>query len=235
MYGVRVDGNDGPRRSTNVVATYKIQEKHHSPTWIEERADILTEVIPTDNLRSSNYVHHGWSIAAATTLTPWIASRIARGGQANPSGQWTTKRTAIQRLALDIPPEDLILAPKFEAAIRIALGKPTTLEKFQALDKVFQLWGDVLPVVFELGALLAISDTDPNFARGTDSSLLKAVVYRLKIQTGRFVDVSDRESQYQAKTLSAGMLTPPPQGGDMSVRPDNIIDWLSGGGMSFPH
>ncbi|KAG8713593.1 hypothetical protein FRC08_013059 [Ceratobasidium sp. 394] len=80
------------------------------------------------------------SIAAAATIPPWTASRIARNLQFNENGHWTTKRTIIQRLALDIPPKELVAVPGFEADVQAALGKPTVLDKFRALDNVFQIW-----------------------------------------------------------------------------------------------
>ncbi|KAG9082058.1 hypothetical protein FS749_007144 [Ceratobasidium sp. UAMH 11750] len=147
------------------------------------------------------------SIAAAATIPPWTASRIARNLQFNENGHWTTKRTIIQRLALDIPPKELVAVPGFEADVQAALGKPTVLDKFRALDNVFQIWGDVVPIVFELGALLAISDTDPNFAQ------LSATESSFKLE-----DLSTY------KTARVNI-----QGGDTSVTSKNVVTWLSMG------
>ncbi|KAG8729287.1 hypothetical protein FRC10_004104, partial [Ceratobasidium sp. 414] len=146
LSAIRIDGNDGPRRSMNVVAKCKTPDQHHSLAWIEECDDIISEVIPTQSTRATNYVHQGWSIVATTTLAPWISSRIARKDQPNEKGNWVTKRTIVQRLVLDIPPGDLVPVPEFETDVRAALGKPTVFEKVESLNKVFGLWGDVLPV-----------------------------------------------------------------------------------------
>ncbi|KAG9122278.1 hypothetical protein FRC07_001427 [Ceratobasidium sp. 392] len=155
-----MDGNDGSRRSTKVVAKNTVQGQHHSPTWVKERDDILSKKIFTHTSRELNYVHHGWSPAAVATFTPWTASRINWHQQVNESGYWVTKRTLVQRLTLNIPPEDITSVPEFDADVWAALGRPTASEKLKALEKVF-----------ELGALLAISDTDPNFTQGGDPSV----------------------------------------------------------------
>jgi hypothetical protein len=123
-----------------VVARYSVEGEAYSPSWIQEKEDIITEVISTKSDRISNYVHQGWSVSAASTVLPWVSSRAAHTHQANQNGDWTTKRTTIQRLTIDVPVEDLVPAAGFETAVQAALGKPTTLEKFQALNKVFQLW-----------------------------------------------------------------------------------------------
>ncbi|KAG8777533.1 hypothetical protein FRC12_000320 [Ceratobasidium sp. 428] len=211
MYGICVDGNDGPRRSTKVIARHKIPGQHHAAAWIEEKSEIISENIETETIRDSNYVHQGWSAAAAVTVTPWAASRIDRHPQANKSGQWTTKRTIVQRLNLNIPPEDMSPTPAFEADVQAALGKRTALEKFKALNKVFQLWGDVVPIAFELGALLAISDTDVNFTQLSASN-----------SSFRLEDLST----YKTSRVNI-------RGGDTTVSPDNIVEWLSRGVHPF--
>ncbi|KAG8724806.1 hypothetical protein FRC09_013992, partial [Ceratobasidium sp. 395] len=200
MYGICVDGNDGPRRSTKVIAKHKISGQHHAAAWIEEKSEIISENLETETIRDSNYVHQGWSAAAAVTVTPWAASRIDRQPQANKSGQWTTKRTIVQRLTLNIPPEDISPTQAFETDVQAALGKRTALEKFKALNKVF-----------ELGALLAISDTDANFTQLLASN-----------SSFRLEDLST----YKTSRVNI-------RGGDITVSPDNIVEWLSRGVHPF--
>ncbi|KAG8697484.1 hypothetical protein FRC09_007848 [Ceratobasidium sp. 395] len=96
-------------------------------------------------------------------LPPWIACRITRDDRVDTKGSWTTGQTIAQRMVLDIPLGDLLPAPEFDADVRGALQKATNFDKFAALNKTFELWGDVLPVVYEFGAFLAISDTSSNF------------------------------------------------------------------------
>ncbi|KAG8700323.1 hypothetical protein FRC08_004767 [Ceratobasidium sp. 394] len=205
LSGIRLDGNDGPRRSMHVVAKCKASGQHHSLAWMEECDDIISEVVSTQTTRETSYVHQGWSIVAATTLAPWTLSRIAWKDQPDKKGNWVTRRTIVQRLVLEIPPEDLAPDPEFEADIRAALGKSSAFERFRSLNQVFGLWGDVLPVVFELGALLSVSDTSSNFAESSAT----ASNFRLNdLSTHKTAQVTIR-------------------GGNKSVATDNITDWLS--------
>ncbi|KAG9122906.1 hypothetical protein FRC07_000521 [Ceratobasidium sp. 392] len=157
--------------------------------------------------RELNYVHHGWSPAAVATIAPWTASRIDCHQQVNESGHWVTKRTLVQQLALNIPPQDITSVLEFDADVRAALGRPTASEKFKVLEKVYQLWGDVVLTVFELGALLAISDTDPNF---------------MQLSTSNTSFSLEDLSAYQTPQVNIC-------GGDPSLTPDNIAAWLSRG------
>ncbi|QRW11198.1 hypothetical protein RhiLY_10197 [Ceratobasidium sp. AG-Ba] len=140
LYGVRIDGNDGPKRSTLQAAQYKMPEQHHSSAWIKEQDDLISETIETQKSRNLNYVHYGWSIEASSTLTLEAECRIAQDHEANHSGQWTTKRTIVRRLLLDISPEELLCSPNFEKDVREAVGKPSLVDKYKALDRVFRVW-----------------------------------------------------------------------------------------------
>ncbi|KAG8713592.1 hypothetical protein FRC08_013058 [Ceratobasidium sp. 394] len=153
LFGVRIDGNDGPRISTRPVAKCKIEGQHHFPAWISERSDVITEVIQTDNNRDANFIHDGWSQIAADTVPTWTASRIAKNNRATLSGQWTTRRMTFQRLALDIPLPDLVPVSEFEQAVQDALNEQTMPGKHQALDRVFQFWS-----VFDSGLSLTATD-----------------------------------------------------------------------------
>ncbi|KAG8739358.1 hypothetical protein FRC10_005748 [Ceratobasidium sp. 414] len=124
--------------SEQASQTRMVEGQHHPPTWISEKSDIITEVIPTGSERDANFVHGGWSQIAVGVIPNWTMSRIAKNNQAIWSGQWTTKRTTFQRLALDIPLTDLVPVLEFEKAVQDALNEQTTLGKYQALDRVFQ-------------------------------------------------------------------------------------------------
>ncbi|KAG8733071.1 hypothetical protein FRC11_008906 [Ceratobasidium sp. 423] len=73
LCGIRVDNNDGPQSTTRRVARYVGDDL----PFVQEMSDFLTETVTTKTERETNYVHHGWSIDAASTISPWISSRIA--------------------------------------------------------------------------------------------------------------------------------------------------------------
>lgn len=101
---------------------------------------MITEIVPTKTDRNANYAHQGWSTSSISTTTPWIASRIATRNESPGENLWMTKRTVIQRLAINVALQDLVPASELEEDVLAALGKPSNPEKFQALDQVFQLW-----------------------------------------------------------------------------------------------
>lgn len=99
------------------------------------------DVVSTQTTREANYAHQGWPASATAMTTPWIASRITRHNQAlEQNTEMSTWRRVIQRLAFTIPLHNLSPAPEFEAHVLEALGKPSRMQKFQALNEVFQIW-----------------------------------------------------------------------------------------------
>ncbi|KAF8750856.1 MYND finger [Rhizoctonia solani] len=135
LYGFRVDNMDGPQVVALQVASYVIG----SSPYIEEKNDTFVEVVNTHTKRGSNYVHHGWSIGAVATLSPWIASRIDA--------------------------EDLIATSDFQTAIEEALKRPTRFEQFHEVYRALSRWGDVVPLEVEMGYSLSLTDTEANFSR----------------------------------------------------------------------
>ncbi|CAE6474180.1 unnamed protein product [Rhizoctonia solani] len=156
LRGFRIDDTHGPRISAYQVASYM----DRAASLIEETNDISTEVIVTNTKRETNYVHHGWSIGAITTISPWTSSRIVANNQPNAKGTWYTRITKIKRLKVEVLLEDLAPVPEFEAAIEDALRQPTTYEKFQAIYRTLGRWGDVVPLAIEIGSSLVLTDTE---------------------------------------------------------------------------
>jgi hypothetical protein len=122
------------------VTRYKIHGHYYSPNWVKEKNDLNTEVIITKSERAANYIHQGWSLSAASIMSPWISSRLSNNIQANKDGSWVSKRAVFQRFALNIPLRELEPVPEFETEILDALSKSTKAEKFQALYEAFSFW-----------------------------------------------------------------------------------------------
>ncbi|KAG8688911.1 hypothetical protein FRC09_012676, partial [Ceratobasidium sp. 395] len=135
LCGIRVNDSFVPRRTSKCVAKCKGTELQYTPAWISDVYDSIEEVIHTRTDRDSNYVHHGWSLDAATTLPPWNVSRVERGCQVIGCGSWTTKRATARRLAVTIPLNDVVPADEFEAEIAASLDQTTDFERFQKLNE----------------------------------------------------------------------------------------------------
>lgn len=138
LFGVCVEGVEGPRRSMRPVAK-RACGSEGSP-FIREMNNVVTETITTKTEREANYVHQGWTLSACSPLSPWIPARIAGTNRPNPDGAWITKRTIVQRLSLNMQLEELVAVPEFEADIEAALRRPTTFEQLQALYRALHIW-----------------------------------------------------------------------------------------------
>ncbi|CAE6484447.1 unnamed protein product [Rhizoctonia solani] len=156
LFGVRIDSNDGPRSSPRQVARHTTGLSHR----IQETNNIDSEVITTDSVRDTNYVHKGWSLSALSGVSPWTISRIARNNQAIPTSRSITKYVVVQKLRVDLSTDDIAPVPELEEEFRVALGQPTLFEKSQAVYRVFEHWGDVIPMVFDIGVSLAVTDSE---------------------------------------------------------------------------
>ncbi|CAE6532012.1 unnamed protein product [Rhizoctonia solani] len=160
LRGIRVD-NEGPQYLTRQVAKYVGDEL----PLVQEINDFLTETITTKTERKTNYVHHGWSIDAASTTSPWISSRIAARNQRNADGTWLTRRTLVQRFRVRVSLDDLAPVAEFEAEIEAALNKPTIFQQFEAVYRALHKWGDVVPLEVEMGASLVFTDLETNMSQ----------------------------------------------------------------------
>ncbi|KDN37964.1 hypothetical protein RSAG8_09815, partial [Rhizoctonia solani AG-8 WAC10335] len=156
LFGVRIDSNDGPRRSPRQVA----QHTTGLPPSIQETNNIDSDVITTENTRDANYVHKGWSLSALSDKSPWTISRITRNNQVNHTSRSITKCVIVQKIRVDLSIDDITPVPALEEAFRVALGQRTIFEKSQAVYRVFEHWGDVIPLVFDIGVSLAVTDSE---------------------------------------------------------------------------
>ncbi|KAG8761505.1 hypothetical protein FRC11_013767 [Ceratobasidium sp. 423] len=171
LCGIRVNDKDGPRSLTRRVAKFVGDE----PPFVQEVINFLTETITTNTERETNYIHHGWSIDAASTISPWISSRIAANNQPNADGTWLTRRTLVQRLAVQSSLEDLAPVPEFKAEIEAALRRPTIFQKFEAVYRALHKWGDVVPLEVEMGVSLTFTDLETNMSQVSSALIISSV------------------------------------------------------------
>ncbi|KAH7333551.1 hypothetical protein B0J17DRAFT_128670 [Rhizoctonia solani] len=161
LCGFRVDDMDGPQVSAHPVASYA----DGATPFIQDISNVSTEVITTKAQRTANYVHHGWSVGAIATISPWTSSRIDATNRHNAEGVWITRRTLATRLRVQVLLQDLAPTPEFVTAVEAALGLPTRFERFQAVYLALSRWGDVVPLEIEMGSSLALTDTEANLAQ----------------------------------------------------------------------
>ncbi|KAL5631982.1 hypothetical protein ACGC1H_000118 [Rhizoctonia solani] len=181
LNGFRVDNIDGPECTTRPVAKFV----GIKPPFVQEVHDILTETVAARTEREANYVHHGWSIGAIATLSPWTMSRIAANNQPDPKGAWITRRTLVPRLSLRLSVNELAPVPEFEDAIKEALKKPTIFGQFRAVYSVLHEWGDVVPLATDMGTSLAFTDLETNMLQLPDQDSYHNAYYLSNVRTAR--------------------------------------------------
>ncbi|CAE6491743.1 unnamed protein product [Rhizoctonia solani] len=200
LRGFRVDNFDKPQVLPHQVASYA----DGAAPFLEEINEVSTEVVTTCNKRESNYVHHGWSVGAIATISPWTSSRIDAANRHNTEGLWITRRTLITRLKAHVLLQDLAPAPEFVAAIEAALGLPTKFERFQGVYLALSRWGDVVPLVsvvvyysfrhreaianydykeIEMGSSLTLTDVEANLAQAPGSASYNSFNHLSTIKT----------------------------------------------------
>ncbi|CAE6448413.1 unnamed protein product [Rhizoctonia solani] len=183
LCGFRVDDMDGPQVSARQVASYA----DGATPFIQDMNSVSTEVITTENQRTANYVHQGWSIGAIATISPWTSSRIDAANRHNAEGAWVTRRTLVTRLKVQVLLQDLAPAPEFVAAIEAALGLPTRFERFQGVYLALSRWGDVVPLGLEIGSSLALTDTETNLTQISATTSYNSFTYLSTIGTANIV------------------------------------------------
>ncbi|CAE6426585.1 unnamed protein product [Rhizoctonia solani] len=181
LCGIRVDDTDGPRNLTRQVAKFVGDQ----PPFVQEMMNFLTETIKTSTERDTNYIHHGWSIDAVSTISPWTASRIASNNHPNADGTWLTRRTLVQRFAVQHSLGDLAPVPEFKAEIEAALEKPSIFQKFEAVYRALHKWGDVVPLEVEMGVSLTFTDLETNMSKLPDTAQWNNTHYLTTIRTAR--------------------------------------------------
>ncbi|KAF8712386.1 MYND finger, partial [Rhizoctonia solani] len=216
LYGFRVDNMDGPQVVALQVASYVIG----SSPYIEEKNDTFVEVVNTHTKRGSNYVHHGWSIGAVATLSPWIASRIDVKNRHNAAGAWVTRRTVVSRLRVQIQAEDLIATSDFQTAIEEALKRPTRFEQFHEVYRALSRWGDVVPLEVEMGYSLSLTDTEANFSRLLPGTLDYSLTHLPTINTANVTRKG--ATSYAGWNEASAMIDVPP----IEWRPVKVVEVL---------
>ncbi|QRV96327.1 gag-polypeptide of LTR copia-type [Ceratobasidium sp. AG-Ba] len=204
LHGIYVNDGLGPHFSDHTIAKCKLDDSGFWSSRAQEQERQAIEITRTETSRDSNYAHFGWSTAALSKSTPWIKSRMARQNQSNESGLWTTKMIATRRLSVDITVDDILPVPGFRKDIEASLNKPTDYERFQGLNAVFERWGDVIAMRFELGTSITITDASDTIEYFNMSANLRL------------------EDMSRIPTARISV-----KGGNENVAPEDVAVWLS--------
>ncbi|QRV82451.1 Fungal Zn(2)-Cys(6) binuclear cluster domain [Ceratobasidium sp. AG-Ba] len=211
LHGIHVNDKLGPRFSDHPIAKCKLDDSGFWSNRAQEQERQAIEVTRTENSHDSNYAHCGWSTAALSKSTPWIKSRIAYQNQYNESGLWTTKMIATWRLSVNITVDDILPVPGFRKDIEASLNKPTDYERFQGLNAVFERWGDVIAMRFELGTSIAVTDASDTI--------------EIQREWEQYFNMSANLRLEDMSGISTARIRI--KGGNENVAPEDVAVWLS--------
>ncbi|CCO34741.1 hypothetical protein BN14_08848 [Rhizoctonia solani AG-1 IB] len=165
LTGVFLDPVTGPFAMSRPVAVLR-QTDTNKVTEINES---VTEDIYSHNELDARYAQAGWPSPSGLPNKPGDAS-ILGDQPVFGSEIWASRRFMVQRVSVNLAPEDLRPVEPFVEAIEEALGQETRVSQIKALKKVFATWGEVIPLNMVAGAVLATTGALENGATLPDSA-----------------------------------------------------------------
>ncbi|CCO34941.1 hypothetical protein BN14_09052 [Rhizoctonia solani AG-1 IB] len=165
LTGVLLDPVTGPFAMSRPVAVLR-QTDTNKFTEINES---VTEDIYSHNELDARYAQAGWPSPSGLPNKPGDVSIL--GDQPVIGSEiWASRRFMVQRVSVNLAPEDLRPVEPFVEAIEEALGQESRVSQIKAFKKVFATWGEVIPMNMVAGAFLATTGTLENGATLPDSA-----------------------------------------------------------------
>ncbi|CAE6495997.1 unnamed protein product [Rhizoctonia solani] len=165
LMGVFLDPITGPLTLSRPAAILR-RSGTNKTTEIDES---VTEDSYSQNELDAHHAQLGWPSPNRLPTKPGDASAL--GGQRTLGTEtWASRRFMVQRVTVNISPEDLRPVESFVDAVEAALCQVTNVLQIQALEKVFATWGHVIPLNMVAGACLAVTG-----ALGTGTALPRGI------------------------------------------------------------
>ncbi|KAL5632310.1 hypothetical protein ACGC1H_000347 [Rhizoctonia solani] len=154
LTGVYFDATTGP-----ITASCPAVELSSSNTGkIRLISESLLEDIYPENELDVNYARLGWPPLSRLPERPW-GILTPRESRPLKTEIWASRRLMIQRWTINISPRDLIPVESLVEAVKDALSQRTIALRIRALQRVFTIWGEIIPVNVVVGACLATTGT----------------------------------------------------------------------------
>ncbi|KAG8738215.1 hypothetical protein FRC11_001554, partial [Ceratobasidium sp. 423] len=154
LTGVFLDPTTGPFTLSRPVAVLRDSDTDK----ITEINESVTEDIYPETELDAHHAVLGWPSPDRLPSKPGDVTAL--GDQRTlGTGTWASRRFMIQRVAVNLAPEDLRPVEPFVDAIETALSKETHVLQIRALQRVFATWGEVIPLNMVAGASLAVAGT----------------------------------------------------------------------------
>ncbi|CAE6437837.1 unnamed protein product [Rhizoctonia solani] len=153
LTGVFLDPVTGPFTLSRPVAVFK----HTDTDKSVEINECTTEDIYSHNELDAHYAQLGWPARHGLPSKPGDIASPCENQSALRSDVWASRRFMVQRVSINLSPEDLRPVEPFIDAIEEALRQDTIAYQIRALQKVFATWGELIPLNMVAGASLAVT------------------------------------------------------------------------------
>ncbi|CAE6480299.1 unnamed protein product [Rhizoctonia solani] len=154
LSGVLLDPITGPFTMSRPVATLR----HPDTEKITEMNESVTEDIYSQNELDARYTGLGWPSPSRLPSKPGDVSTLGVHSALG-TETWASRRFMVQRVTINLSPEDLRPVEAFVEAVEAALSQEDNVSQIRALQKVFATWGEVIPLNMVAGASLAATGT----------------------------------------------------------------------------
>ncbi|KAL5632306.1 hypothetical protein ACGC1H_000346 [Rhizoctonia solani] len=149
LTGVLLDPTTGPFTLSRPVAALR----HSDTEKITEMNESVTEDVYSENELDARYAGLGWPSPNRLPSEPGDVSTLGIQSALG-ARTWASRRFMVQRVSINLSPEDLRPVDPFVEAVEAALGQGDNVLQIRALEKVFATWGEVIPLNMVAGASL---------------------------------------------------------------------------------
>ncbi|KAH7332709.1 hypothetical protein B0J17DRAFT_154066 [Rhizoctonia solani] len=154
LTGVFLDPAAGP-----VAASRPAAVLHQSSTdKIRMIDNSVTEDLYSETELEAHYAGLGWPSLNKLPSRPWNAPTTMRGSQHKLQNEtWALRRFMVQRATINLSLQDIRPVEPLVEAFETALGQETYDLQIQALQEVFRIWGEFIPLNAVAGAFMGVT------------------------------------------------------------------------------
>ncbi|KAJ1300221.1 hypothetical protein OPQ81_005052 [Rhizoctonia solani] len=154
LTGVFLDPTAGPVSASRPAAVLLPS----SLDRIRQIDNSATEDIYPNTELDALFLGVGWPSPNALPRNPWRASSTVNGSRRTlGNGTWASRRFMIQRATINLSPKDVRPVDPLVGAFEAALGQSTHDLQIKALQEVFSIWGEMIPLHAVAGASMAVT------------------------------------------------------------------------------
>ncbi|CAE6510780.1 unnamed protein product [Rhizoctonia solani] len=152
--GVYFDASTGPITASCPA----VELKSPNTGKIRPISESVIEDTYPENELDANHARLGWPPLNRLPERPW-GILTPRESRQLKTEIWASRRLVIQRWTINVSPQDLSPVESLVEAVKDALSQRSIALRIRALQRVFTIWGEMIPVNVVVGASLATTGT----------------------------------------------------------------------------